>query len=97
MKLDFNYIKKVLEFMNEFAVHKVIFKTDNYIQIEISKPFNYIDDYFSVYIKDTSVGYIGKEPKVISWGDFKDLNDFVSSDLYYRVNKYEIHNKILKI
>lgn len=97
MNLNIGNIKKILDFMNEFAIDEVVLKSDNYIQIEISKPFDYADDYFSVYIKDASVGYMSLEPRTISWGDFKDLDDFKNSDLYYKVNKYEIRNKILKI
>ena len=94
--MDINYIKQILKLMNDFSIHKVVLKSENYIQIEISKPFDYIDDYFSVYLKDTSLGYIGKEPRVIDWEDFKNLDEFNDSDLYYRVNKYKLENKIIK-
>ena len=93
--MEINYIKQILKFMNEFSVHKVVLKSENYIQIEISKPFNYIDDYFSVYLKDTSLGYIGKEPRVIDWEDFKNLDEFNDSELYNELKNYNVINKII--
>lgn len=99
MKLSFEYIKKILEFMNEFSVHKVEFKPqeNEYIRIIIKKPLDYNKNYFTVLLEDLETVYYNGRSSVFDCAHFNNLEEFINSKIYTTIKGYTLKNKIITI
>ena len=97
--LNETYIRKIIDFMNEFSVHKVVFRIveDEYLRINITKPLDYNKNYFKVSLEDLSNVYYNGSSNVFNWKEFNNLEEFFNSKIYETIKKYKIKNKIIGV
>lgn len=99
MILSFECVKNIIEFMNEFSVHKVEFvpEENKYLRIIIKKPFDYSKNHFTVLLEDYETGYYNGNSTLVEYKEFEKLDEFFKSSLYNKIKEYRIKNKIIGV